>query len=134
MSKKILLVSSPGGHFVELSLLNELLDQKKTVIVSTYLKKPKLINCESYYSITDFNRNNGYKIIGVIYQSYKILRRENPALVITTGAAPGLIMLIISKLFRINTLWIDSIANTKELSLSGKFAKFLGINVISQWP
>ena len=46
-----------------------------------------------------------------------------PDVVVTTGAAPGLSALMVGKLFGARTMWIDSIANSEQLSGSGKVAR-----------
>ena len=53
----------------------------------------------------------------------------------TTGAAPGLTALFVSKIFqrRSRTVWIDSIANTKRLSMSGRLAWLVADAWLTQW-
>lgn len=132
LNSNILVISSSGGHFVQLSMLSNQLNCKKLVAVGTYLSQPTFINCDTYYSVSDFSRDNVHLAIKVFIQSIKILIVEKPELIITTGAAPGLIMLICSKLFKVKGLWIDSLANSKELSFSAKIARFLGFKVLTQ--
>ena len=45
-----------------------------------------------------------------------------PNLVISTGAAPGVIGVVLGRLFLAKTIWVDSIANAEELSLGGKIS------------
>ena len=49
-----------------------------------------------------------------------MLLRERPDVVVSTGAAPGFLALRLGKLLRARTIWVDSIANAEELSLSGR--------------
>lgn len=132
-SKNILLVSSPGGHFIELGLVAEMLESRNLTIVSTYEQQPSSVDCSCYYKVSDFNRDNFLKGIVVLSQCFRIILKEKPKLVISTGAAPALVMLLVSRFFRIKCIWIDSIANTKKLSLSAKIAKLINCEVISQW-
>ena len=56
-------------------------------------------------------------------------------MVISTGAAPGLVALAVAKLLTgSRTVWIDSIANTKQLSLSGRLARPVADAWLVQWP
>ena len=65
----------------------------------------------------------------------RILLKERPKVVVTTGSAPALIALILAKyLFRANTIWIDSIANAERLSTSGKTAGQFADIWLTQWP
>ncbi len=134
LSKKLLLVASPGGHFVQLSLMADQLTGATFAVASTYSAKPSFIAGESYHQVTDFSRDTVYRIPQAIASCYRVLKAEKPDLVVTTGAAPGLLMVMLSRLMGIKALWIDSLANSKKLSLSGRIAKSLGINVLSQWP
>ncbi|QMV13415.1 glycosyltransferase family protein [Vibrio spartinae] len=133
MKNKILLVASPGGHFVQLSLLSEKLDCCERIVAGTYDKQPGFMAGERYYQISDFSRDTAYLAIKVVFQCLKILKKERPSLVVTTGAAPGLVMALLSKMSGIKTVWVDSIANSKKLSLSGRLAAKCRIHVISQW-
>ncbi len=131
--KKILLVASPGGHFVQLSLLAEGLKGVELTAVSSYEKKPSFMKASGYEVLPDFNRDIFYHIFSIILKCRKILQKTMPDLVVTTGAAPGLVMATIAKLSGIRSLWIDSLANSRKLSLSGRIAKYFGVIVLSQW-
>jgi len=63
----------------------------------------------------------------------KIAARERPDIVISTGAAPGLLMCVLSKLFGGKILWLDSIANTERLSMSGRIIRPFADLILSQW-
>lgn len=132
-NKKLLFVASPGGHLVQLGLIAECFDDVERVIVSTYKEKPAFLSGDDYRRVDDFSRDNPHIAFKVFMQCFRILRREHPDLVVTTGAAPGLIMVIVGRLLRVRCVWVDSIANSKKLSLSGRIASKLGVSVISQW-
>lgn len=132
-SKKLLFVASPGGHLVQLGLIAECFEDVERVIVSTYREKPSFLPGDNYRRIEDFSRDNPHLAFKVLIQCCRILRLELPDLVVTTGAAPGLIMVIVSRLLRVRCVWVDSIANSKKLSLSGRIASKLGVSVVSQW-
>jgi UDP-N-acetylglucosamine:LPS N-acetylglucosamine transferase len=132
-NKKLLFVASPGGHLVQLGLIAECFEDVERVIVSTYKEKPAFLHGDNYLRVEDFSRDNPHLAFKVLIQCFRILRLELPDLVVTTGAAPGLIMVIVSRFLRVRCIWVDSIANSKSLSLSGKIASRLGVSVISQW-
>ena len=50
-----------------------------------------------------------------------MMLRFRPDAVITTGAAPGYIALLLAKLGRCRTVWLDSIANAEEISMSAQW-------------
>ena len=63
-----------------------------------------------------------------------IMLRERPDVIISTGAAPGLLAVVLGKLMGARTLWLDSIANADRLSLSGKLAGRYANLWLTQWP
>ena len=60
--------------------------------------------------------------------------RERPDVVVSTGAAPGYLALRCAKLLGARTVWIDSVANVEELSLSGRIASTKADLCLTQWP
>jgi UDP-N-acetylglucosamine:LPS N-acetylglucosamine transferase len=64
---------------------------------------------------------------------YLILKVQ-PDVVVSTGAAPGYFALRFGKLFGARTIWLDSIANVSDLSLSGKMVKPYADLWLTQWP
>jgi len=63
-----------------------------------------------------------------------ILLKVRPQVIVTTGALPPLLALVLARPFGIRTLWIDSIANSEEMSGSGSFARSVAERVLTQWP
>jgi hypothetical protein len=57
-----------------------------------------------------------------------------PQIIVTTGALPGLVAVILAWPFRIRTLWVDSIANSEVLSGSGRLAGCVATAAVTQWP
>lgn len=83
---------------------------------------------------TDFSRDSALRIFRAVVEHWRVLRRERPDAVVTTGAAPGLVAIACARLCGIRALWIDSVANARRLSLSGRLARLLGATVVTQWP
>jgi UDP-N-acetylglucosamine:LPS N-acetylglucosamine transferase len=66
-------------------------------------------------------------------QVFSIIAKRQPDVIVTTGAAPGLAAIVAGRVFGARTLWIDSIANGEELSGSGKLARRLANQCLTQW-
>lgn len=94
-----------------------------------------MVDGKKFYSITDFSRWNAWKMFFAVFSIIWILLKERPTTIISTGAAPGLLVLLIAKfLFFRKTIWIDSFANASQLSFCGKLAlKFSIDHVYTQW-
>lgn len=128
----VVFVASPGGHFVQMSLVAKNFESR--IVVSTYEECPSFLPVKNYYKVNDFSRDNPQLIFSVIKSAYCILRYEKPRLVVTTGAAPGLVFVVVAKFFGIKSVWLDSVANSKKLSMSGRLASLFGVHVLTQWP
>ena len=64
-----------------------------------------------------------------------MVRRERADVVVSTGAAPGLVVLALAKaLTGCRTIWIDLIASPERLSLSGRLARPVADAWLVQWP
>lgn len=84
--------------------------------------------------VRDFSRSEPFRIFGSIARMWKIVRNFRPDVVLTTGAAPGLVALAVGKLYGAQTIWLESIANAEKLSMSGQIAgKFVDL-WLTQWP
>ena len=59
--------------------------------------------------------------------------KENPDVIVSTGAAPGYFAIRFGRLLGIKTIWIDSIANAEELSMSGQKAGKHADLWLTQW-
>ena len=86
------------------------------------------------HCVSDFSRWDAWRLPAVAWQLWRIIGRERPRALITTGAAPGLVAVAVARLRGVRTLWIDSIANAATLSGSGKLARRLAHGVFTQWP
>ena len=87
-----------------------------------------------YYTVPDASRFDKLSFFKVFARALPIMLKERPHAIVTTGSAPMLAFLLIARLTRTQTLWIDSIAQAEELSSSGKLAKKLATTAVSQWP
>ena len=133
--KKIIAVASLGGHWIQLLRIAKPLEQWYDVsFVSTHEKCRVMVDGKSFYEIPDFNRKNAWKIFMAFFKCLYVLLVVRPSAVVTTGAAPGLLTLIIARFLFINTIWIDSVANVKTLSACGHLARFVAKHVYTQWP
>lgn len=132
---KVLAVASIGGHWIQLlRIVKPLSADVEVVYVSTHEKCETMIGDAKFYKVDDFSRWNLYKIVPSFFKAIKIVMKENPKAIISTGAAPGLVMLLAAKCLGKKTIWVDSIANVTRLSFSGRIAlKFVSITY-TQWP
>ena len=87
-----------------------------------------------YYQIRNATRRDRLAFAVLAVQLARILRKERPEVVVTTGAAPGLVALVLSRwLCGSRTVWIDSIAAAERLSMSGRLARRVADAWLTQW-
>ncbi len=88
-----------------------------------------------YYAVRDVSRRDRLGYIILTFQLIRILLKERPSVVITTGSAPALVAMTLAKVFlRSKTIWIDSIANAERMSSSGQKARSVADIWLTQWP
>ena len=132
---KVFAVASIGGHWVQLLRIAKALEKEFDVVyMSTHEKCATMVEGRVYYSMNDFSRWDFYKMFPELLHSIYIICKEKPSIVITTGAAPGLVCLFAAKICGIRTVWIDSIANVEHISFSGRTASKFASRIYTQWP
>lgn len=133
--KRIMAVASIGGHWIQLLRIAKPLEQDYDVVyMSTHEKCVRLVKGHEYYTMPDFSRWDAWKLVPAFFHALNIVRKVKPLAVITTGAAPGLIVLLAAKCLGKKTIWVDSIANVKHLSLCGRIASHIASRTYTQWP
>lgn len=135
MSKiKVLAISSGGGHWVQLLRLRPAFANCDVVFATVKEGYRANIGPEAEFRlIPDANRWNKLRLLRALFAISRLIWRERPDVVISTGAAPGYFAIRIGNLLGARTIWVDSIANGEELSLSGKKAKSHAALWLTQW-
>jgi UDP-N-acetylglucosamine:LPS N-acetylglucosamine transferase len=137
MSKKqkILAIASPGGHWIQLNKICNPLEDRFDVIYVTpgsqYSSSSK--GSRKILNITDASATSKSKLFPLAFQLLWIFIKQRPTAIISTGAAPGAIAFLLAKFLPIKTIWVDSIANTAEISRSGRMVKKHADLVVTQW-
>lgn len=89
---------------------------------------------EPFYTIKDGNRDTKLSLVFMALKILFLLVWIRPHYVISTGAAPGYFACRFAKFVRARSLFIDSVANAEDMSLSAKLATSHADKVFSQWP
>lgn len=132
--KKILAVASIGGHWVQLLRIAKPMEKDYEVVyLCTHPKCATMVEGRKFYLIEDFSRWDAWKMTPSFVRMLGIILKERPKAIITTGAAPGLVCVMVGKMLFRKTIWIDSIANVQHLSASGRIALRFASKVYTQW-
>lgn len=128
-----MLVASAGGHWIELSRVAAAFAEYDCLFVSTSLGLNSPLDATPVLNVSDGSRDSWAQLFATARDIWPIVRRFRPDYVVSTGAAPGAIALFMGKLLGARTIWLDSIANSEELSLSGKAVARIADLTLTQW-
>ncbi|GAA5217687.1 hypothetical protein ACFSJ3_07055 [Corallincola platygyrae] len=132
--KKVLAIASGGGHWKQLMQLKPAFDNYDVTYATTITGLAEKSDIQNAIIVPDANRNEKFKIIQLFFSLFWQLLKIRPDVVVTTGAAPGLLAILFGRILFAKTLWIDSVANAAELSMAGRLSKKLAHQTLSQWP
>ena len=131
---KIALVGSSGGHLTHLYLLKKFWENEDRFWVTfdktdakSILKEERFYPC--YYPT---NRNVKNTIKNTIL-AFKILRKEKPDLIISSGAAVAVPFFWLGKLFGAKTVYIEIFDRIDKPTLTGKLVYPVTDKFIVQW-
>ncbi|RLJ41434.1 oligosaccharide biosynthesis protein Alg14 [Litoreibacter meonggei] len=125
---RILAVSSGGGHWQQLKLLDAAMEDAEVVYAcSADVGEPTVLR------VPDCNLRTPRRLVLGLLAAWRLVRSVRPDVVVSTGAAPGALALIVAKLLGCRTVWIDSIANAECMSLSGRLTRCFADLWMTQW-
>ena len=132
--RRVLAIASGGGHWVQLLRLRPAFAGCEVLFATTRRSFQTDLDGDARFTvIPDCNRNEPLRLGRAFVRIGWLLLRERPEVVISTGAAPGFIAIWIAHKLRIRTIWVDSVANAEELSMSGQRAGRYASLWLTQW-
>jgi UDP-N-acetylglucosamine:LPS N-acetylglucosamine transferase len=131
--KKILAVSSSGGHWTELLRLRPAFDGHEVVFVTTRADSRDEVPGHRVRIVPDANAKSRLRLLVLLVRTFLVVLRERPDIVISTGAAPGYFAIRFGHYLGARTLWLESIANAEELSLSTRLVRRYADLMLTQW-
>ena len=132
--RRVLAVASGGGHWVQMLRLRPAFAGCATHYATVDASAAAEVAPARLWTFTDSNRDTKLRLILTLFKLAWIIFRVRPHVIITTGAAPGYLAIRIGKLIGARAMFIDSIANASELSLSGRLARRHADRMLTQWP
>ena len=133
MTRRLLAVASGGGHWQQLMLMRPAFAGTETLFLTTLPGLPEQFDAAPAVIIPDCNRNEKIAILRCAMALVRQLARHRPHVVISTGALPGVLALALGRAMGARTIWVDSVANAEEMSMSGKLARRFAHLWLSQW-
>ena len=131
---KICFVGSSGGHLFHLYLLKPFWEDKERFWVSfdkedarSLLKGERL-----YFCYGPSNRSLKALIINT-FRAIRILRKEKPELIVSSGAAPAVPFFWLGKLMGAKTVYIEVFDRVDAPTVSGRMCYPVTDRFIVQW-
>lgn len=130
-----MLVASGGGHWTQMMRLRPAFDGFEQVFVGVKPYYAEDVAGARFEWVQDVSRLQRWNLPRTVLGLCYLILKYRPAVVVTTGSMPGLLALRLAKaLVRAKTVWIDSVANVEEVSLSGRTAGRTADLWLTQWP
>lgn len=130
---KVLAISSGGGHWVQLLRLRAAFEGCEVSYATVRDGYRLEVDGEDFHLIPDCNRWNKLAVLRSAAAVFLLVWRLRPDVVITTGAAPGFFGARFGKWLGARVVWVDSVANAEELSMSGRKAGAFVDLWLTQW-
>ncbi len=137
--KKVLFISSTGGHLNELLQLKPLFEKYDSYIVTEKTKSNKDL-CKKYKNVyylvygTKLHMfSYFFKFSFNIIKSFILFVKIRPKVIVTTGTHTAVPMCYIAKLFRSKVIFIETFANSKTKTVAGKLVYPIADTFIVQW-
>jgi UDP-N-acetylglucosamine:LPS N-acetylglucosamine transferase len=131
---RVLAVASGGGHWVQLMRLRPALRDCDVAYVTVNERYREEVGDSRFYTVNDATRWDKLGLVRLFARLWWIALRERPHVIISTGAAPGALMLLIGRVLGARTVWVDSMANVETLSTCGKHVRRFANLWMTQWP
>ena len=139
---RVLAISSGGGHWVELRRLKRAFEGCEVTWVSTHpayrdellSETPEGEAAPRFVTVREANRWQKMNMVHQIFGVVAVLVRVRPDAIVSTGSSPGFFAVCLGKLFLgSRTVWVQSIADTEGMSMSGRMAGRFADLWLTQW-
>ena len=138
-NKKVMFIASTGGHLDELLQLKSLFNKYDSYIITEKTKstidlkyKFQSINY-LVYGTKDHLISYVFKFMYNVVKSTALFIKIRPKVIVTTGTHTAVPMCYIGKLFFRKIIYIETIANRKTKTLSGRLVYPIADTFIVQW-
>ena len=138
--KKVLFISSTGGHLSELLQLKDLFNEYDSYLITEKTKSTISLKNEYGKKINYLIYGSKNKLLTYCFKfSFNIIKslflyiKIRPKYIISTGTHTAVPMCYIWKLFRSKIIYIETFANLETKTLAGKLVYPIADLFIVQW-
>jgi len=129
---KIALVCSHGGHLTEILHIMEAFEGHDIFFITYDNFRTKSLDYDKY--LLENIGTSPVKMLKAFYQIFRILLKEKPDTIVSTGSEIAIPAFFLGKLLRIKTIFIESWCRVKTKSATGKIVYPFSDIFLVQWP
>ncbi len=137
-SKKVMFISSSGGHLTQLLKLKELFDCYDYVLITE--KTDVTMDMKEQYQLEYLKYGSRKYIVKYLFvsvcncvKSLILFLKYNPNVIVTTGTHTAVVMCYLGWMFKKKVIYIESFAKSKSPTLSGRLVYPIATTFIVQW-
>lgn len=132
---KVLLVCSPGGHLQQMLALKPAWGEMDQAWVTLEGADVGYLLADEKVTLGNGPTNRSLRaLIANLGLAWKLLRRDRPDAILSTGAGLAVPFFLVGKLLGIRLVYVESVTRTETISLSGKLVYRLADRFFVQWP
>ncbi len=138
--KKVIFISSTGGHLTELLQLAPLFDDVKATLITEKTKSNKNLyqnlTVPVYYLVYGTKKHllsYVFKFLYNVIKSFYLFIKIRPDVIVTTGTHTAVPLCYIAHFFKKKVIWIETFANSKSATQAGKMVYAIADTFIVQW-
>ena len=128
---KLCIVSSCGGHLTEVRMLKPAYgDHEHFYVLNDRALLPDDMQGRTYF-ISHSERDWLFALN--LFEAWKILRKERPHVILSTGAGPAVPFALVGKILRIPNIFVETLTRVSSPSLTGRIMYRLADRFYYQW-
>jgi UDP-N-acetylglucosamine:LPS N-acetylglucosamine transferase len=132
---RVLLVCSPGGHLQQMLALEPAWRDFDRAWVTLPGADVSSLLAEERVTLGHSPTNRNLKNLARnAMLAWRLLRRERPDAILSTGAGLAVPFFIAGRVLGIRSVYVESVTRTESLSLSGRIVYPIASSFFVQWP
>lgn len=132
---RLLLVCSSGGHLLQLHELRAAWETfPRTWVTFDKSDARSLLRDERVVHAFGPTNRNIPNLLRNLRLAWRMIRRDRPAAILTTGAGVAVPFAWVARLHGIPTIYVESFTRIERLSLSGRLIAPVATRLYGQWP
>jgi UDP-N-acetylglucosamine:LPS N-acetylglucosamine transferase len=131
----LLLVCSSGGHLLQLHELREAWEPfPRTWVTFDKSDARSLLRDERVIHAFGPTNRNIPNLLRNVRLAWKVIRRERPSAMLTTGAGVAVPFAWVARAHRVPVVYVESFTRIEGLSLSARMIRPVASRLYGQWP